>query len=135
MEHELWTIVLRNQGPGGLRGVGLHTSNVVTPNPALATAEDLSEYARQFLGGLESAVEVVLLAQPEYMIMGMSLEHIVGGLAEIRAPIAAIEEFSGLSWATWHDAAQAALQELGAKRIGILSPFDAKGNRSASRMF
>src|SRR5918993_1477022 len=33
MEHELWSIILNNQGPGGLDGIGLHTSNVLTPKP------------------------------------------------------------------------------------------------------
>ncbi len=31
MEHELWSIIFKNQGPNGLKGVGLHTANVLTP--------------------------------------------------------------------------------------------------------
>src|SRR5688572_21409655 len=27
MEHDLWSIIFKNQGPDGLRGVGLHTVN------------------------------------------------------------------------------------------------------------
>ncbi|HEV2860933.1 MAG TPA: hypothetical protein VGX48_08010 [Pyrinomonadaceae bacterium] len=46
-----------------------------------------------------------------------------------------IEAYSGLSWATWHDAAKAALRKYGARRIGLLTPFDMKGNESAARMF
>jgi maleate isomerase len=69
------------------------------------------------------------------MIMGMSLEHILGGIEEIRAPMVDIEEYSGLGWATWHDAIQAALGQYGAKRIGILSPFDKTGNEFATQMF
>ncbi len=53
MEHELWSIIFKNQGPNGLRGVGLHTANVLTANPLLKTEEDLVEYKNQFLGGLE----------------------------------------------------------------------------------
>src|SRR3712207_6456344 len=49
MEHELWSIIFRNQGPGGLRGVGLHTANVITPKPKLETEADVREYKRQFL--------------------------------------------------------------------------------------
>lgn len=135
VEHELWSIIFRNSGPNGLIGVGLHTSNVVTPIPKLETEDDLMEYRKQFLGGLESAVDTALLAQPQYMIMGMSLEHILGGIKEIRAPMAEIEAYSCLSWATWHDAIEAALGKYGAKRIGILTPFDRKGNESATRMF
>jgi maleate isomerase len=135
MEHELWSIIFKNQGPHGLRGVGLHTSNVITPKPKLETEEDLMEYKRQFLGGLRSAVDAALLAEPQYMIMGMSLEHILGGIEQIRAPVMDIEAYSGLSWATWHDAIQAALGKYGAKRIGILTPFDKKGNEFATQMF
>ncbi|HEV2860932.1 MAG TPA: hypothetical protein VGX48_08005 [Pyrinomonadaceae bacterium] len=78
MENELWSIIFRNQGPGGLRGVGLHTANVITPK--LETAADLVEYKRQFLGGLRAAADAASLAQPQYMIMGMSLEHILWAL-------------------------------------------------------
>ena len=135
MEHELWSIIGANQGPGGLQGVGLHTANVVTPRPQLRTADDLREYKRQFLEGLSSAVETARLAEPQYMLMGMSLEHILVGLEEVRGPVAAIESSSGLSWATWHDGIRAALDAYGARRIGLLTPFDQRGNESAIRMF
>ncbi len=135
MEHELWSIIFNNQGVNKLKGVGLHTTNVITPKPQLKTEEDLLEYKTQFLGGLKTAVDGALLAEPQYLIMGMSLEHIIGGIEEIRAPMAEIEAYSGLSWATWHDAIQAALQKYNAKRIGILTPFDKKGNESATQMF
>ena len=135
MEHELWSILLKNQGPNGLKGVGLHTANVLTPKPQLKTEKDLMEYKKQFLGGLRAAVDGALLAEPQYLIMGMSLEHIIGGIEEIRAPMVDIEAYSGLSWATWHDAVQAALNKYGAKRIGMMTPFDKKGNESATQMF
>lgn len=135
MEHELWSIIFKNQGPDGLSGVGLHTANVITPNPQLENECDLMKYQRQFLSGLRSAVDTALLAQPQYMIMGMSLEHILGGLDAIRAPMAEIEGYSGLSWATWHDAVHAALGKYGAKKIGLLTPFDKKGNEFAMQLF
>jgi maleate isomerase len=135
MEHELWSLIFANQGANGLRGVGLHTVNVVTPRPKLETEADLLEYQKQFLGGLQSAVDRAKLAQPEYLIMGMSLEHILVGIDQIRAPMKAVEAQSALPWATWHDAAPAALKKFGARRIGLLTPFDKKGNESAKRMF
>jgi maleate isomerase len=95
----------------------------------------LLEYQRQFLGGLAAAVDQVLLAQPQYLIMGMSLEHILHGLDTIRASMAEVEAHSGLSVATWHDAALAALTKLGARRIGLLTAFDQRGNENATRMF
>jgi len=132
MEHELWSLVFRGDG---LKGVGLHTSVVLTPRPKLETEADLLEYRRQFLSGLRTAVDAALLAQPQCMIMGMSLEHILNGIDEIRAPVAEMEAYSGLPWVTWHDAIEAALRRYRAKRIGILTPFDEKGNENATRMF
>ena len=135
MEHELWTIIIQNQGAGVLGGVGLHTANVLTPKPQLATAADLAAYRDQFLSGLRAAVDGALLAQPHYLIMGMSLEHIIAGIDAIRAPMKDIEAYTGLAWATWHDAIEAALKQYGARRIGIMTPFDKKGNENATRMF
>jgi maleate isomerase len=135
MEHELWSIIFKNQQPHGLRGVGLHVASVMTPKPKLKTEEDLMEYKKQFLGGLRSAVDVASLAEPQYLIMGMSLEHILAGIEAIRALMVDIKAYSGLSWATWHDAIQAALGKYGAKRVGILTPFDKKGNEYATQMF
>jgi maleate isomerase len=135
MEYELWSIILNNRGPDGLDGVGLHTSNVLTPKPQLRTKEDFLEYKRQFLGGLRTALDTALLAEPQYLIMGMSLEHIIGGLEGIRAAMADIESYGGLSWATWHDAVAAALKGYNATRIGIITPFDRIGNQNAIQMF
>ncbi len=135
MEHELWGIVFRNEGPTGLRGVGIHTTNVITPRPILNTAADLAAYRNQFLAGLQAAIATALLAEPEYMIMGMSLEHILSGLDAVREPAAAAAAQSGLRWATWHDAIHAALGKYGARRIGLLTPFDRTGNESATQLF
>jgi maleate isomerase len=135
MEHELWSLIFANQGPNGLRGVGLHTVNVITPRPKLETGADLLEYQKQFLGGLRSAVDTARLAEPEHMIMGMSLEHILSGIDQIRAPMKDLEAHTALEWSTWHDAAPAALKKFGARRIGLLTPFDRKGNESAKRLF
>ncbi len=135
MEHELWSVVFNNQGPGGLAGVGLHTANVLTPKPQLKTEADLLQYKEDFLGGLRTAVDGARLAEPQYLIMGMSLEHIIAGIDDIRAPMVEMEEYAGLSWATWHDAVQAALNKYDAKRIGLITPFDRLGNENATRMF
>jgi maleate isomerase len=131
MEHELWSILARND----VQGVGLHTANVITPRPRFGNAAELEEYRNQFLGGLAAAVDQALMAEPHTLIMGMSLEHIVAGIDQVRAPVIEMETRSGISIAAWHDAAAAALALFGARRIGLLTPFDATGNRNAARMF
>lgn len=135
MEHELWGIIFNNQGPGELDGVGIHTVNIQTPKAQLQTEADLLAYKNQFIGGLDRAIEQAILAQPEYLIMGMSLEHILYGIDEIRSLMSNIESRYEYSWATWHDAADAALKKYQAKRIGLLTPFDKKGTANAVKMF
>lgn len=46
-----------------------------------------------------------------------------------------MEAASGLAVAAWHDAIRAALDRFGARRIGLLTPFDRHGNESAARLF
>ena len=135
MEHELWSIIFNNQGHDRLDGIGIHTSSVVTPAPILASKEDLFNYRDQFLAGLKGAVDSALLAAPDYLILGMSLEHILYGLSEIRKPIDDLNQYAGIGCTTWHDAALAALQTVKAKRIGIISPFDITGDQNARKMF
>lgn len=135
MEHDLWRLVFANQGIHGLRGVRIHTSSVETPRPSLVSAQDLLAFRDQFLRGLGAAVDLALLAEPNSLILGMSLEHILEGIAAVRASMAPIALRSALPWATWQDAVVAALSHLGAKRIGLLTPFDPIGNRNAKRMF
>lgn len=135
IEHELWSLLMANGEVAGIDGVGLHSTPVITPKPDISTPEGVAEFRAGFLGGLATAVRTALLARPQYLVMGMSLEHILLGLDPIRETMDSVEQLSGLSCATWHDAVQAALGALGAKRIGLLTPWEADGTSSAVRMF
>jgi maleate isomerase len=64
-----------------------------------------------------------------------SARLILSGIGQIRASLADVDGSSILSWATWHEAIVAALGKYGAKRIGLLTPFDKKGNENATQMF
>lgn len=134
MESELWNILVKNRD-NGLGGIGLHTSPVLTPKPDVSSPEAIEQYRQHFMAGVESAVNSGLLANPHYFIMGMSLEHIISGVESIRATMTAVAAKSNRSWAAWHDAAKAALDRIGAKRIGLITPFERTGNESAARMF
>lgn len=133
MEYELWNIIMNNNEAGNLDGVGLHTTNIQIPKISIQTEAGLEKFKNAFIAGLDRAVQEAHLARPEYLIMGMSLEHILYGLNEIRSLMNNMN--SELSWATWHDAADAALKKYKAKRIGLISPFIAKGNENAKKMF
>lgn len=134
MESELWSILVQNRD-NGLAGIGLHTSTVLTPKPVVDDAVGLETFKRQFLGGINTSVDSGLLARPQYFIMGCSLGHMLVGLEAIRANMAEVETYSPLSWASWHEAVQAAFRCYRIKRVGILTPLERLGNTSAIRMF
>jgi maleate isomerase len=135
MEHELWSIILNNETEGGLDGVGIHTVNVEIPKPHVNNEAELIQFKEQFINGLNKAVVQANFAQPEYLIMGMSLEHILYGLKDIKSVMTDIEMKYPYSWSTWQDAADAALKKYKAKRIAIISPFIKEGNNNAIKMF
>ena len=133
VEHELWRLIFDNRDV--LDGVGLHTTPVATPRPVLLTEADLAAYKAQFVSGLGTAIDQAHLAEPDMLMMGMSLEHILHGLPAIREVMAEATSRARVPWATWHDAAARALHAVGARRIGLLTPFDRLGNENAARMF
>lgn len=92
------------------------------------------EPVRFGLGGLALAGLVAAVQDdvPEFVrqVEASAFGGLRGG-----APADAVAKQSGLAVAAWHDAAHAALSELGARRIGLLTPFDAIGNGNARQMF
>lgn len=134
MEDELWTLLVRNRD-AGLAGVGIHTTDVVTPAPRFGTPEELAQYRDQFLTGLAEALPVAALAAPDHYILGMSIEHIVAGLDGVRAPAAAVATSGERPVSSWDVAADRALKAVNARRIALITPFDATGNANATQMF
>ena len=133
MEYELWKIIMENRDSGGLNGVGIHTTGIQLPALNIQTPADLEHFKEVFIGGLDAAIKQAMQAKPEYLIMGMSLEHILNGIEPIRQLMGRVQ--TDISWATWHQAADAALKKCNARRIGFISPFIKKGNDHATRMF
>lgn len=136
MEQEIQTILKMPQNFDKTQGIGMHTVNVLTPKPKVATAADVAVYRDAFLNGLKDALAQAKHALPQYLIMGMSIEHIVDNLEGVRKPMDDFEKAAdGLGVALWHDAATAALKKFGAKNIAILSPFDPTGQDYANTVF
>lgn len=135
LEHDLWSLIIRNQHLEQLQGVGLHATAVASPAHALRNARDRERYGRLFLAGLAAAADTALMAQPHRLILGMSLEHVVSGLEAIRAPANGLRSRTGLPCTSWDEAVAAALERLGVRRIALLTPFDRDGTDSAAGMF
>ncbi len=133
VESEMWDVLIRN--PDALAGVGIHTTNILTPAPRVGNAEELETYKRIFNENLLAAVDTAMLAEPQYLIVAFSMEHFYAKLDDNAAKPRLIEQKTGLGTATWAKAADAALRKFGARRIGLLCPFDPKGLENAVGFF
>jgi maleate isomerase len=133
VESEMWDIIVRNREV--LAGVGIHTTNIVTPAPKFGNAGELETYKKIFNANLIEAAETAQLAEPQYMIVAFSMEHFYADLDENAAQPRLVEQRTGLGAATWAKAADAALKKLNARRVGLLCPFDPQGLANAIGFF
>ena len=117
-------------------GVTAHFSRIHIRNQNLsddAAFEALLGQVRQEIG---YAVERVMTAEPDYMVMGMSSETFWGGVEGNRQFIQQIKALSGeLGVATGAEACERALHRLGARRLGVVTPYQPVGDANVVRFF
>jgi maleate isomerase len=120
----------------GVPGVTAHFSRIHIRDQNLgsdAAFEALLEQVREELG---HAVARVMTAEPDYMVMGMSSETFWGGVEGNRQFIKQIKELShGLGVATGAEACERALQLLGVRRLGVVTPYQPVGDHNVVRFF
>jgi maleate isomerase len=117
-------------------GVTAHFSRIHIRNQNLsddAAFEALLGQVRQEIG---YAVERVMTAEPDYMVMGMSSETFWGGVEGNRQFMQQIKALSGgLGVATGAEACERALHQFGAKRLGVVTPYQPVGDANVVRFF
>lgn len=120
----------------GVPGVTAHFSRIHIRDQNLgsdAAFEALLEQVREEIG---HAVARVMTAEPDYMVMGMSSETFWGGVEGNRQFIKQIKELShGLGVATGAEACERALQLLGVRRLGVVTPYQSVGDHNVVRFF
>jgi maleate isomerase len=120
----------------GVPGVTAHFARIHIRDQNLdsdAAFEALLEQVREEIG---HAVARVMTAEPDYLIMGMSSETFWGGVEGNRRFIQQIKELSGgLGVATGAEACERALQLLGVRRLGVVTPYQPVGDQNVMRFF
>jgi maleate isomerase len=107
-------------------GVTNHIARMHIPDDPVNNDADFDELIRRIDSSLEDAIDRVMTAKPDYLILGMSSESIWGGGLEPSRRIARrIRERAGeIGIAQAADAFPAALKALGVrKRIGVITPY------------
>ena len=116
-------------------GVTAHTSRIWIRDQDLSNNDAFEALLEQIRVEIEYAVQRVMTAEPDYMVMGMSAETFWGGVQGNREFIRNIKAWSGLDVATGAEACERALNLFGAKKIGVVTPYQQIGNDNVIKFF
>lgn len=116
-------------------GVTSHFSRIWIRDQNLSDNSAFEALLEQIRAEMRFAVERVMTAEVEYMVMGMSAETFWGGVEGNRKFIKEINDLSGLNVATGAEACERALQLFGAKRIGVVTPYQPIGDENVVKFF
>jgi maleate isomerase len=116
-------------------GVTSHVGRIHIKDQTLASDSAFEALLEQIRAEIHLACDRVLTAEPDYLVMGMSAETFWGGVEGNRQFTEDIEAHSGLRVATGAEACRRALELFGAKRIGVVTPYQAIGDENVERFF
>ncbi len=113
-----------------------HYSRIAVSNAAAISNESFMAGVREIDQATLAAVEGVMTAAPDHLVMGMSAVTFFGGAAGGRAWREKIEAASGLKVTTGAEAVIAAFTAYGGiRRVGLLSPYYPAANEQVKRYF
>jgi len=116
-------------------GVTAHFSRIHIRNQDLSSDSNFENLLTQIRGEIGGACERVLTCEPDYMVMGMSAETFWGGVEGNREFVAQIRAATGLEVATGAEACERALRLYGARRIGVVTPYQPIGDTNVVQFF
>ena len=117
------------------RGVSFHAGRIFIRNETLdsdAAFEALLEDLRAEIG---RAIRDVMTARPDHLVMGMSAETFWGGAAGNEQFERLVSDLAGLPVSTGASACKAALRLFGARRIGVITPYQPVGDEQVRTFF
>ncbi len=129
------TIVEPEFGAMSVPGVTSHFSRIHIRDMNMADDAGMEKLLDQIREEIDGSVERVLTAEPDYMVMGMSAETFWGGKQGNIEFIEQITGLSGLGVATGAEACEKALGLFGAKKLGIVTPYQPVGDANVIKFF
>jgi len=116
-------------------GVTNHISRIRIPNMALNNDDDFARLVDHIAAGQIEAVDSVMTCEPDRIVLGISVETFWGGYALSRKLKAELEQHTGLAVSMGAEASEKALKLLGARRIGVVTPYFPVGDRNVAQFF
>ena len=114
-------------------GVTLHTARIFIENQTMNDDASFEKLMVQIRATIARAVADAVSCEPDALIMGMSSETFWGGKKGNEEFQRRIEELSGLRIATGANACERALSLLGARRLGVVTPYQPIGDLQVRR--
>ncbi|WP_194833031.1 arylmalonate decarboxylase [Nocardia sp. XZ_19_369] len=119
----------------GVPGVTAHFGRIHIHDQNMGDDAGMDRLLEQIRGEMDATCARVLTCEPDYMVMGMSAETFWGGVEGNQQFVRQIEEATGLQVATGAEACRRALTLNGAKRIGVVTPYQPIGDANVVRFF
>jgi maleate isomerase len=117
-------------------GVTAHIGRIHIRDQNLSSDEAFANLLQQIRIEIKYAIERVLTAEPDYLVMGMSAETFWDGVEGNRRFTRMISDWAGgLRVATGAEACERALKLFGVRKIGVVTPYQPIGDRNVVRFF
>ena len=116
-------------------GVTAHFSRIHITTFDVTTDEGIQAFLTQLREEMGAAVQRVMTAEPDYLVMGISAETFWGGVEGNRRFKLGLKELSGLDVANGAEACERALKKFNAKRIGVVTPYQPIGDENVVQFF
>ena len=102
-------------------GVTCHTGRVTIRERPLNTEEAFQEHMQMMRDGMGTAIDQIMTAGLDHLIMGIALESFWGGVAAAEKLQADLAQRAGVGVTMGSTAMIAALQKYGARKVAILT--------------
>jgi maleate isomerase len=116
-------------------GVTNHISRIRIPNMALNNDDDFARLVDHIAAGQIEAVDSAMTCEPDRIVLGISVETFWGGYALSQKLKADLERHTGLEVSMGAEASEKSLKLLGARRIGVVTPYWPVGDRNVALFF
>jgi maleate isomerase len=110
------------------RGVTNHTGRSTIKERPLNTEEAFFEHMAAMREGISSAIDQIMTAGVDHLIIGIALETFWGGVAAADKLQNELRQRAGVEISMGSTAAVAALNAFGARRIAVLTPHQPRGD-------
>lgn len=110
------------------RGVTNHTSRSTIKERPLNTEQAFYEHMQMMREGIGTAIDQIMTADPDHLIVGIALETFWGGAAAADKMQEELAQRAGVGISMGSTASVAGLKAFGARRIAVLTPHQPRGD-------